>query len=232
MAISERDLLDEIHDIIRNRDIHGSRQQGKNFYDSGKLPELLVQYRNAAGKSWPEFAAMMGMSAKTLRAISNGGPLSENMLFRIRNTMEYAYQHPGISIQKEDDTFPGDWKDTRTKSIQAAIATVAEKLIFLKNAVLESNSVGRPGSPVDEIQVAQLIALLEATIAALKAPYVEPKQTSGFIQWLKKLGKSGVEKGLEGKVKEAIDGVVDAGGDLLGKLADASGPSDLGGMIT
>jgi hypothetical protein len=231
MPATERDVLDAIQEVIREADVHGSHERGKNFYTPMNLPTRLDEYLKAAKLSIPQAAKAFRMSPQSLRSILKNGSVSENMLFRLQNAMEYAAQHPGISIQKDDDTFPGDWRGTKKESVQQAIAVVTQKLIYLRDAVLGSNSLSQDGAPIDPLQVAQLIALLEAMLAALKAPLIDAQNTSGFFKWLAKLGKRGVEKGLEGKVSDAFDQAIDAGGQLFDAMANSSGPSDLGGIV-
>ena len=232
MAVTERDVLDAIHELVREAEVHGSRERGKNFYTAMNLPARLQDYLAAANLTVPQAAKSFSMSPQSLRSILKGGSISENMLFGLRNAMEYASQHPGISLQKEDDVYPGDWRGTRKENVQKAIGIVTERLIYLRDAVLESNSLKEDNAPIDKLQIVQLIALLEATLATLKAPYVETQNTGGFFKWLGKVGRRGAEKGLEGKVAEAIDKAVDAGGKLFDALGSSSGPSDLGGIIT
>jgi hypothetical protein len=232
MATTERDVLDALHEVVQAADVYGSHDQGKNFYNPMSLPARLGEYLSAANLSVPTAARRFKMSPGTLRRILAGGPLSENMLFRIRGAMEYASQHPGLSLQKEGDTYPGDWRGTSKESVQHAIAIVTEKLIYLKDAIIESNSLAGGSSPIDPVQIAQLIALLDATLHAVRAPYLEANQTSGFFKWLKRVLKTGVEKGLEGRISDALGQAVDAGGNLIDALGNSSGPSDLGGIIT
>ncbi len=232
MATTEREVLDAIHEVVREADVHGSKERGKNFYVAMNLPTRLQEYLTAANLSVPHAAKSFRMSPQSLRSILKGGSISENMLFRLQNAMEYASQHPGISLQKESDTYPGDWRGTRKEAVQTAIGVVTERLIYLRDAVLESNSLKQDNAPIDKLQIAQLIALLEAMLRALKAPYVEAEGTSGFFKWLGKVAKRGAEKGLEGKISQALDKAVDAGGSLMDALAGTSGPSDLGGLIS
>jgi hypothetical protein len=235
---TERDVLDEIANIITHNQVRGSARksnaQGKVFYDSLELPEKLAAYVNDPRRQkLSDAARMFGMSAKTLKSLIDGGPLSENMLFRLRNSLEYALQHPSISVERDaDDTYTGDWRATTTIEIQSAINDVAEKLIFLKRIIESSNSLKSAESPIDKIQIAQLVALLEATLVAIKAPLVDTQSTAGFFRWLGKLGKRGVEKGVERIVSDAIDSAKDAGSELLKRLGDAPGTSDLGSIIS
>lgn len=231
MPATERDVLDAINEIIREADVHGSHERGKNFYSPMNLPDRLDGYLQAAKLSIPQAAKAFRMSPQSLRSILKSGSISENMLFRLQNAMEYAAQHPGIAVLKDDDIFPGDWRSTKKKSVQQAIAVVSQKLIYLRDAVHQSNSLKQDDAPIDPLQLAQLIALLEAMLAALKAPLIDTKTTGGFFKWIARIGKRGVEKGLEGKVSDAIDQVVDAGNQLFDAVATSSGTSDLGGIV-
>jgi hypothetical protein len=232
MSVSEQNLLDEIRNITKNYEAFGSRQQGKKFYDSQKLPSILESYIKSSKKTLPDIAKTFGMSRQSLLRIMEGRPLSENMLFRILNSIESVAERTDISLPKDERVYPGDWRNTNTAEIQTAISEVSQRLIFLKKVIETSSILNSPESPIDKIQIAQLTALLEATLAAIRAPCIETGQTGGFFKWLGKLGKHALEKGIENKVSEAIDGAVDAGKDLLRTLSDAAGSSDLGNMIT
>ena len=84
------------------------------------------------------------MSRQTLDSILAGGPLSENMLFRIRNSLEYASQHPGISIDHSENVYPGDWRGTGKQAIQDAIGVVTEKLVLIRDAVRQATRYAVP----------------------------------------------------------------------------------------
>ncbi len=80
-------------------------------------------------------------------------------------------------------------------------------------------------------QLAQLVALLEFTLAAIKAPYIETKRTRSFFDWLKKVAKKAIEKGIEKRISDAIGDAVDTGYDMVGKLSEEAGTSDLTTII-
>jgi hypothetical protein len=238
MRITERHLLDEIGNIVAdgnaNGPSHESRQGGKKFYNFLDLPPKLKSYiEESREQSIPAAATQFGMSPGSLKRILNGEPLSENMLFRLRNYLEYALGHPGISVMHDEpDAYFGDWRRTSTSEVQFAITHVAHRLLYLKKVVEASNSLlSEPDGPIDPIQVAQLVALLEATLAALKAPLVEKEQTAGVFGFLKKLGKRVLAKKSEDALSAAIDGAVEAGSELLEKLGDAPSVSDLGNIV-
>jgi hypothetical protein len=232
MTDSKHSILDEIRRIVKNDAAFSSYERGKKFYDPQELPDMLESYIKTSKKSIAAVAETFGMSRNSLKNILAGGALSENMLFRIRNSIERANGHVEISSWKDDGIYPGDWRNANSARIQTAISEVSERLIFLKKVIEASNILHSPESPIDKIQIAQLIALLEATLAAIKAPFIEAGETRGFFKWLAKIGKNALEKGLESKVSEAIDGAVDAGKDLIDTLSDAAGSSDLGNIIT
>ena len=95
MGMTERDLLDEIADIVTYYRVHGPAHRSadgqKSFLTPLQLPQKLTSYvADSRGQSTSAAAKMFQMSSKTLKSIMNGGPLSENMLFRLRNSLEYA----------------------------------------------------------------------------------------------------------------------------------------------
>ena len=230
MATTERDVLDALHEVIHEGDVRENRQRGKKLYSPLNLPVRLEEYLAEAKLTRPKAAQRFGMSRQTLDSILRGGPLSENMLFRLRNALEYASQHPGISVDHSENVYPGEWRGTRKRLVQDAIGVLTEKLVLLRDAVRESNSIRGPDAPIDELQLAQLIALLEAMLAAITAPYVDAQQTGGFFKWLKKLGKKAAAKGVETGVQHCFEQAVDAGSRFIEALASSSGPSDLGGL--
>ncbi len=81
------------------------------------------------------------------------------------------------------------------------------------------------------MQKAQLIALLEAMLASLKAPVVKESETKGFFSWLTKIAKRGAEKGLEKGVSDALNDAIDTGENLVSELASQPGISDLDKLI-
>ncbi len=108
---------------------------------------------------------------------------------------------------------------------------MSEKLIFLKKVIESNNLIHAEESPIDEIQIAQLIAMLISTLEALRAPVVDKKQTQGFFKWLAKFAKFSVEKGAEKVVVDAMSGAVDAGVEMVKRLGSGEGLPDLGDLI-
>jgi transcriptional regulator with XRE-family HTH domain len=230
MPVHERVILDALADIVRRGPTYASRQQGKQFYKSMTLPNLLQEYITTRGMSLASVARMLNISSQTLQSILAGKPISDAILLRVTGGFQGAWKRSQTSLEGAS-VFTGDWHRANTAEIQDAISIVANKLIFLKKIIQTSNSLSSPDSPIDQIQVSQLIALLESTLAAIRAPLVDTKQTGGFFRWLARIAKRGAEKGLEDQIKTAMDQAIAAGGDLLHQLDNASMSSDLGDLI-
>ena len=167
------------------------------------------------------------MSPDTLARIVGGGPLSENMLFRIRSAVADE-----VSRAEASAVFLGDWREASSEKVAAAISDVSKKLVYLKRVIESSNFLKSENSPIDKIQVLQLIALLTAMLEALKAPFVDKKRASGFFRWLSRLAKTSAEKGVEKLVVDAMGDAANAGADFINNLSSQSGTADLGNIIT
>jgi hypothetical protein len=220
-------VLDEIDQILEQSKYYQSRESGKRFYDQRNFPSVLTSYVAQSGQPIKANAQKFGMSPDTLKKLMSGGPLSENMLFRVRS----ALVAEAGSLEK-DSVFPGDWCDATPRKVTTVISEVSDKLIFLKRVVEGSNFLSSRNAPIDKIQVAQLIALLTETLAALRAPLVDKKRTSGFFRWLGKLARVSAEKGVEKIVVDAMGDAANAGADLIHHLSGHPGVTDLGNIIT
>lgn len=229
MKVTARSVLDEVDKIIQTGEFGSSFSRGKNFYRPRSLPFLLKNF--VAGRSMNKSAAakFFNFSTRSLDNIFSGFDVSENMLFRLKVALERDIQQPSRSKKKK--IFPGNWRSASTKRIQAEISAVSEKLIFLKRVIRESNSLGLKNAPIEEVQVAQLIALLETTLAALKAPLIETSRAWGFFGWLRNVMKKAAERGIEKRISQAADDAIKAGEDLIRKLLDRPGGDDLGGLM-
>jgi hypothetical protein len=222
--INATSVLAEIDRVLVTSKFYRSRESGKRFYDHLKLPSILSAYVTQNGQAIRANALRFGMSADTLKSIMAGGPLSENMLFRIRSAL--AAESASASV------FPGDWRHANSAKVSAAIADVSDKLVFLKRVILSSNFLSSDDSPIDKIQILQLIALLTATLEALRAPFLDKKQTSGFFRWLAKFAKTSAQKGLEKIVVDAMGDAATAGSDLVHHLSTQPSVTDLGNILT
>jgi hypothetical protein len=224
--VSAESLLEALDGLLQTSNYYQSRESGKRFYDQGNFPSLLASYITHSGKNVRQNARQFGMSPGTLENIIAGGPLSDNMLLRIRSALVAE-----TAVLAKQAIFLGDWRDATPAKVSAAIADVSEKLVFLKKVIASSNFLHSQDSPIDKIQVLQLVALLTATLESLRAPFIDKKQTSGFFRWLARLAKISAEKGLEKLVVDAMGDAASAGTDLIHHLSSQTGVTDLGNII-
>jgi len=225
--ISITSVLNEIDTILEKSKYYQSRESGKRFYDSKSFPSKLTTFIAQSGLTVRQNAQRFGMSVETLKRIISGGPLSENMLNRVRSRLVIESK-----ASEQSAIFPGDWRSATPAEVASAIADVSNKLVFLKKVIEESNFLRSEDSPIDKIQVLQLIALLTATIEALRAPLIDKKQASGFFRWLGKLATASAKKGVEKIVVDAMGDAVNAGTDLIHHRSSHAGTTDLGNIIT
>jgi hypothetical protein len=207
-------ILQELDRILEKAKYYQSRQSGKRFYDHHNFPSLMTSYVAQSGLAVRTNAKRFGMSPGTLENLMAGGPLSDNMLLRIRTALVAE-----VGSKAKASVFAGDWHDASPARIAAAISTVSEKLVFLKKVIESNNFLQSEKSPIDKIQVLQLIALLMATLEALRAPFIDKKQTRGFFRWLGKLAKTSAQKGIEKLVVDAMGDAVNAGTELIHRLS-------------
>jgi hypothetical protein len=224
--VSAETIVREIDKIFETAKFYQSRESGKRFYNVPKFSPLLSSYISQGGDTIKENAYQFGMSAGWLKKLLDGGPLSENMLVRIRSALNAK-----VVAAAKGSTFPGNWCDVSPKAINAAIFEVSEKLVFLKQVIAHSNSLQSENPVIDKIQISQLIALLTATLEALRAPFVDTKQTQGFFKWLVRFAKHAVKKGAEKVVVEAMEDAATAGTHLVHHLSSQSGLSDLANIL-
>lgn len=224
---AEVSLLREIDNILANAKYYQSRQSGKRFYDQPRFASKLKSYVAGNRGAIKAQATRFGMSAATLEKIIAGGALSENMLVRIRSVLASEANHVA-----RKQVFAGDWRQASSDDVRRAISDVADKLVFLKRVIEGNNFLTSYDSPIDKIQVLQLISLLAATLEAIRAPFVDTKHTLGFFRWLTKFAKASAQKGLEKIVVDAMHEAAKAGTDLIHHLPTKGGISDIGNIIT
>jgi hypothetical protein len=103
------------------------------------------------------------MDPRTLKSIMNRGPLSENLLFRLRNSLEYALQHPGISVMRDD------------KEATAVQEVPLPSVIVEGEGVMAPHSVGATSSQKVSLQT----SISRAAIPIVPTHY--PGEPSGTI---------------------------------------------------
>lgn len=188
VSISITSLLGEIDAVLDKSKYYQSRESGKRFYDPKNFPSILTTFVAQSDQTFTQNAKRFGMSVKTLKSIMSGGPLSENMLNRVRSQLVVESK-----TLEQSAIFPGDWRSATTAKVSTAIADVSSKLVFLKKVIEGSNFLQSKDSPIDKIQVMQLIALLTATIEALRAPLIDKNRPlasfAGLASWQRRLLK-------------------------------------------
>lgn len=212
-------LIAHLNSILKE-DSRFSRQSGRLYYKSYDFPRILEEYSyRFIGSNKTNIARYFGISRSSLERILSGYDISENMILRIKTRLEKACSEYGYTQQ--------GWKLTNSEAVQDSISKVALSLTALHHALLESNRIGSSESAIGPLQKAQLIALLEAMLAALKAPAIDTKATSGFFSWLRKIAIRGAEKGLETGISDTLGEAIDSGGKLLTELASQTPIADL-----
>jgi len=182
-SVSAETLLQELDKVLQTSKYYQSRESGKRFYDQRRFPSLLASHIAQSGKTVRANAYRFGMSPGTLEKIMAGGPLSDNMLFRIRSALVAE-----SSARAKQSVFPGDWRKATPAKVSAAIADVSDKLVFLKKVIDSSNFLKSEDSPIDKIQVLQLVALLTTALEALRAPFVDKKPNVWFLSLAEQTG--------------------------------------------
>jgi len=174
-----------------------------------------------------EFSHEAGISQKTLSSFFRG-VTTLRTIERLRDFF-LNFDLGGNDTGKNVRNF--HWKLTTSEHVQHAITEVAATLTALYETINESNELGSPRSILGPLQKAQLIALLEAMLAALKAPAIDSKSAGGFFNWLGRIAKRGAEKGLEKGVSDSLGNAIDSGEKLLSELASQPSITDLDKLI-
>jgi plasmid maintenance system antidote protein VapI len=193
------------------------------------LPKVLFEYcfKESDSYSISEASRRFGMSPGSLRKILTGNDVSENMLFRLQKYFEQYDEFENMSVEEVDQKLFQQWRLTDQIMVQEAISSVSISLAALLKVVLASNQLGTENSPINTLQKAQLIAMLEAMLASLKAPAIQMNETKGLISWIKKIAKRGAEKGIEKGVSDGMRDFIENGEKLVSELATQPGISDL-----
>lgn len=233
---------------MNKEEIYGLTKQQDHFLDAvhvlknivdfskGKNPDLLNSDRDFAGEAASAFQSCLNFLETDVETIARLANVDADRIQAIFNpdhgvdAVEAAYS--GI-VNYSIRQYPrGDWR--RTLHAELQIEKFINSLINLVDAVKANNAIMAAGadaahSPVSPAQRDVILALANSLIVELShnAAVVDRGRISQFGSWLARLSRRGVEKGLEGKVKEAIDGVSDAASDLTGKLGDLPGFDNL-----
>lgn len=119
------------------------------------------------------------------------------------------------------------WVSTDAPDIQTQIGTVARAIGSLVKVVKSDNQLPAQPAIMTEIERQQLIAILEAALAELKAPFVD----RGRFKNIKGVLSKGAEKAATNKasdlVKAGFDKASEAVSGLCDKLTDGANFPDL-----
>lgn len=216
---SSIEILNEIKRISAS---HGqsSTESAREFYNSGRLPELLkVHFFEEQSLTRSEVANRLGMSTTSLRRVLTDYSISENMLFRVQN-----YFTTNLAQEKE-------WFIISSSKAQEIVTALSSQLDQLYSIVKMNNSLGLESSALSPIQKAQLISMLEAMIAMLRAPAVSKKQTKTFFDWLTFALKKGAEKGIEKQISNGMESAIATGHELITHLDSLPGANNLSDLF-
>jgi hypothetical protein len=141
-------VLDEIRKVVSFEAAYVSREKARKFYDSHELPAKLSSYVKNRSQSISRTAKTLGLAADTLKRIMSGDSITENMLFRPRNSLEQlkAANQPSSASKSRRKTFSGDWRNTNSIDIQAAISEVANRLRISSYVATASRLRTRPST--------------------------------------------------------------------------------------
>lgn len=229
--ISETEKLLNLINSIADGDSASSIQSARRFYDSGDLAPALQNYIDYQNLSKSKMAENCDISPQSINRILAGGDISENMLFRLKRYLEKYLEFEKTTMGDFEEEFFRKWRLTDSVQVQEAISNVSLSLTALHKTVLESNQVGSENSVIGPLQKAQLVALLESMLSALKAPAVDTTATGGFFSWLGRIAKRGAEKGLEKGISDSLGDAIDGGEKLLNELASQPAITDLDKLV-
>ncbi len=224
-------LLEEIQDI-KSGGFRSSIQTARHLYASGDLPHKLADFLNAQQfSSKAEAARFLSISPASVERTLRQNYISENMLYRIEAVVVRSLHVPGLSKEQASELEARPWRLTAGPNTQAMISSLSGRLAKLIEALKESNEVGSEQSPINTLQRAQLVAMLEAALASLRGPAVNAKETGAVFRWLGRILKRSGEKSVERNVTDAMNSAFSEGVELIGELAQQPGLSDIDKIV-
>ncbi len=168
-----------------------------------------------------EISERIGVSYRILSNLADGGtPKLENFLRCTNNLIllfeEWIADHPEIAPVVSG--VPADWRVLRNTAAQK-IQVISEQIVELLDVVRHSNALAMSDTVLPPELKAQLIALLEATLAQLRSPLVEKSFITKIGNWLLGLSKkAAVDLGagvFEKLAKNVGGGLIDVMEDTL-----------------
>lgn len=223
--IGEEDILVEIEGVISNGAVPAA-QAAREYYSAGELPALMERYFRQRGlPKRSQQAKALGVSPQTLNRILAGDDISENMLFRFRNSIHRAMLLKHYSVEQVESLLSFPWRQQPDMTESRALRELVKSLEIILLGLQKSNSIGENGVlSVD--QKAQLISMLKELLAKLEAPLVNIEETDRAVNRVGAVLRKGVDKALEEEAKKAATGLVGLAREyLVGLIKDAGLPS-------
>lgn len=168
-----------------------------------------------------EIAEQIGVSYRILSNLADGGtPKLENFLRCTNNLIllfeEWIANHPEVAPVVSGVS--ADWKALRNTTT-LKIQIISEQIVELLDLVRHSNALAMNDAVLPPELKAQLIALLETTLAQLRSPLVEKTFITKIGKWLLGLSKkAAVDMGagiFETLAKNVGGGLIDVMEDTL-----------------
>lgn len=118
------------------------------------------------------------------------------------------------------------WVETSKKGVQTAIADVASALRTVLDLVRTNNQLNAVDA-IDPIERSQLIALLEAALAELKAPYIDRSRWGTVLRSIQRMLGKAIESGVGSLVEQEFNQALSSGHKLADRLAREEARPDL-----
>jgi hypothetical protein len=118
------------------------------------------------------------------------------------------------------------WVETSNNGVQSAIFNVASTLKSLLELIRSNNELNSVKA-IDPIERSQLIALLEAALFELKAPYIDRSRWSLVLRSIQRMLGKAVEGGVSSLVEDEFHQTLSAGESLSRMLERQEAQTDL-----
>ncbi len=125
-------------------------------------------------------------------------------------TQDIATAHPPQPIQVWAEQWVYVKRGSRAKDIIAAVSELLDEAVLLA----KTTNLPEDQAALTDIERAQLIAILETTLAVLKAPMVEP----GILKKTARLAKEVAERTAKKKAEEALGSGLDVAANRILEL--------------
>lgn len=171
------------------------------LHDIGINPSLLNKLTNIDAKlRGPVMVAVLGRTRSYLRTLESehggDGSFPEHEENQDKLIQEIADAHPPQPIQVWTEQWVYVRRGSRAKEINVHVSELLDEVVLLA----KTTNLPEDQAALTNIERAQLIAILETTLAVLKAPMVEP----GLLKKTARLAKEVAERTAKKKAEEAL----------------------------